>query len=170
MVNRTSQNAPASASKTIRSKPLAPHRSDAYRERAKAGGSTRCPECGAVYQEGRWRWLPKAKAAHEQRCPACQRIHDHQPAGYLSLSGAFLAEHERDVLALIARVEEAERKEHPLQRVMEVEKTPSGGMTVTTTDHHLARRLTEAMHASFQGSVEYHYGPDENFLRATWAR
>lgn len=167
---RGSQSVSSSSSKSIRSRPLAPHRTDAYHQRAKTGGPTRCPDCGAVYLEGCWLWSAKTKAAHEQRCPACQRIHDHQPAGYLSLAGSFLAEHEADILALIARVEEAERKEHPLQRVMEVAKAPSGGMTVTTTDHHLARRLTEAMHRSFQGCAEYHYGPEENLLRATWTR
>ena len=40
---------------------------DPYKLRRKLSEPTRCPACGAVYQEGRWQWmeLPPARA-HEE--------------------------------------------------------------------------------------------------------
>ncbi len=170
MANETTPTATPVRSRVVRKDPLTPRSTDSYRASSKAGGATRCPECGAVYQAGRWCWLPKANPVHEQRCPACQRLHDHQPAGYLRLTGSFLEEHESEFVALVHNIEVAERKEHPLQRIMAIERTRPGEMLITTTDHHLVRRLGEAIRSSFQGEIDFKYGPDENLVRAEWSR
>src|SRR5712691_74709 len=82
---------------------------DSYKSTRKLAESTRCPDCGAVYRDGRWTWQPAACAgAHEARCPACQRIHDRYPAGYVSLSGGFFNAHRDEVLRRIRGCEEAE--------------------------------------------------------------
>ena len=35
---------------------------DAYKSSAKLRSPTRCPDCGAVYHDGRWQWIEAAAA------------------------------------------------------------------------------------------------------------
>lgn len=142
---------------------------DAYKSRGKLHEPTICPECNAVFHQGRWQWLPAPVNAHQQTCPACHRIHDHYPAGFLTLEGAFFLAHRGEIMDLVHNQEKHERAEHPLKRIMEIdEKTDS--TLITTTDIHLARGMGEAIHDSFQGELEFHYNPGENLLRVNWSR
>lgn len=52
--------------------------------------------------------------------PACNRIHDNYPAGEVILSGSFLAKHKQEIIELARNTEQAERDEHPLQRIMSI--------------------------------------------------
>ena len=74
---------------------------DPYKVRRKLPEPALCPECGAIYQAGRWRWSkPKLRpeGAHEVICQACHRIRDQYPAGELTLSGHFLeGQPDRDI-------------------------------------------------------------------------
>lgn len=142
---------------------------DSYKTKGKLPEPTVCPECGAVFHNGRWQWLAKPQGAHETSCPACHRLRDQYPAGYVTLTGDFFAQHEQEILQLIQHREEQEKKEHPLQRIMAVEKTKVGAI-VTTTDIHLARDIGEALHHAFQGELEFHYHPGETLLRVNWNR
>ncbi len=142
---------------------------DSYKSKRKLPEPTRCPQCGAVYHEGRWRWLPAPAGAHEETCPACHRIHDHFPAGFVTLKGAFLADHRDDILHLSRNREEHEKAEHPLERIMAIEDV-DGAVLITTTDTHLARDIGEAVHAAYGGELEYRYNKEENLLRVTWTR
>ncbi|MDO8990547.1 MAG: BCAM0308 family protein [Sideroxyarcus sp.] len=140
---------------------------DSYQIKGKLPEPTLCTDCGAVYHAGHWQWLAKPSQAHLARCPACQRIHDHYPAGYITLSGDFFAAHEQEILQLISNLEAKEKKEHPLQRVIDIEKTAHGTL-VTTTDIHLARGIGEALLHAYRGKLEFHYNPDQILLRVTW--
>jgi NMD protein affecting ribosome stability and mRNA decay len=142
---------------------------DTYQSKGKPAEPARCPDCGAVFHDGRWQWMEAPAGAHETLCPACHRIRDSFPAGFLALSGDFLAVHEAEIRQLISHHEDREKAEHPLQRVMDIEETPDGLM-VTTTDMHLARGIGEALHHAYQGELEFHYNPDQNLLRVHWSR
>jgi len=142
---------------------------DTYKTKGKLAEPTVCPDCGAVFHTGRWQWLEKPKDAHQVSCPACHRVRDGFPAGYVSLSGEFLAAHEAEILQLIQHREAREKAEHPLQRIMDIEKTEHGAL-VTTTDIHLARGIGEALHHAYQGELEFHYNPEQNLLRVNWSR
>jgi NMD protein affecting ribosome stability and mRNA decay len=142
---------------------------DSYKAKGKLPDSTVCPECGAVFHAGRWQWLVKPKDAHQAICPACHRVHDGFPAGYVLLSGEFFAKHEQEILQLIRHREAQEKAEHPLQRIMDIEKTEHA-IEVTTTDIHLARGIGEALHHAYQGELELHYNSDQNRLRVSWCR
>jgi NMD protein affecting ribosome stability and mRNA decay len=142
---------------------------DTYQSKGKPPEPTRCPDCGAVFHGGRWQWMDAPAGAHETLCPACMRIRDRFPAGFLALSGDFLAANEAEIRQLISHHEDHEKAEHPLQRVMDIEETPDGLM-VTTTDMHLARGIGEALQHAYQGDLEYHYNPDQNLLRVSWSR
>jgi NMD protein affecting ribosome stability and mRNA decay len=142
---------------------------DLYRSRSKPAEPTACPDCGAIFDGGRWRRLPTPAHAHRQRCPACQRIHDRYPAGYVTLNGEFLAGHLEEVTHLMRHVESRESAEHPLQRIIDI-SPENGGLLVTTTDPHLARALGEAVHRAYRGKLEYHYNREQDLLRVHWAR
>lgn len=142
---------------------------DTYQRKGKPAEPARCPDCGAAFHGGRWQWMDAPAGAHEVVCPACQRIRDEFPAGFLSLSGDFLAAHEAEIRQLISNHEDKEKADHPLQRVMDIEDT-ADGLMVTTTDMHLARGIGEAIHHAYQGDLEFHYNPDQNLLRVSWSR
>ena len=142
---------------------------DSYKAGRKLREPTRCPDCGAVFQSGRWTWGAAPAAAHEERCPACHRIHDEFPAGFVTLKGEFLQQHRDEILRLMRNHEAKEKAEHPLQRIMAIVDSADGVM-VTTTDAHLARDLAQALQHAYKGELEFHYNKEDNLLRATWIR
>jgi hypothetical protein len=73
------------------------------------------------------------------------------------------------VTGLVKNTEAAEKKEHPLSRIMSMETTP-GGLIISTTDTHLPRRIGEALKHAYHGELELHYDQDEDFVRVTWTR
>lgn len=142
---------------------------DAYKAKGKLPEPTVCMECGAVFHAGRWQWSPPRANAHKETCPACHRIHDHYPAGFLTMEGEFFQSHRAEIMRLVRNYELYERTEHPLKRIMAVEEK-DGATLVTTTDIHLARGIGEALHRAYRGELEYHYNPEQNLLRVNWAR
>lgn len=140
---------------------------DAYKAKGKLAEPTVCLQCGVVFEQGRWRWGKARADARPAICPACHRIHDHFPAGFVMLSGAFFQAHHEEILNLVRNHEARERAEHPLQRIMAVEEEGDEAL-ITTTDIHLARDIGEALHRAYQGELEYHYNPSEDLLRVHW--
>lgn len=144
---------------------------DPYKLRAKIGGAPAvCGRCGAAFHHGRWQWLDHRPAgAEEETCPACRRIADDCPAGFLYIQGLFAEAHREEIRGLIRHVAETETADHPLDRIMAI-ATHDGGMTITTTDIHLARRLGEALRRAYRGDLSFHYQPGESLLRLRWIR
>jgi hypothetical protein len=130
---------------------------------------THCPHCQAVFHHDRWRWMAQPATAHEAMCPACQRIRDHHPAGFLTLSGRFLAEHQPEILNLARNEEATETAEYPLHRIMDIEAR-TDGILITTTDIHLPRRIGEALHHAYRGELEVHSVDEDQSLRVHWQR
>jgi len=64
--------------------------------------------------------------------------------------------------------EEAEKSEHPLNRIMGVKEDSGGGIIIETTDIHLPRRIGEAVRRAFHGELESHFEQDGYFVRVTW--
>lgn len=141
---------------------------DAYKIKGKLTEPTVCPACDAVFHNGRWQWTSAPANASRHNCPACQRIHDHYPAGFLTLEGDFFLSHHDEIMRLVHHIEKKEKSEHPLQRIMATEEK-NNAMVITTTDIHLARGIAEAIHNAYQGHLEFHYNPDENLLRVHWS-
>ena len=53
-----------------RDKLLHEHIHDTYKTSHKLSEPTVCPDCGAVFHEGRWQWItPAPKGAHQTSCP-----------------------------------------------------------------------------------------------------
>jgi hypothetical protein len=137
---------------------------DPYQLRHTLPEPTVCPRCGAVYHQGRWRWMRRPAPAHEDMCPACQRVRDQYPAGFLTLGGRFVQEHEEEILNLVHHEEQEENAEHPLHRVTQIEEGVDS-IVVTTTDLHLPRRIGEALHHAYQREIGFRYVGDCCILR-----
>lgn len=154
---------------TIKSHHIEQHRHDPYKASGKLAEPSACKECGAVFENGRWQWATSAPVgAHMLVCPACRRTEDNYPAGMMILSGDFVSDHSAEITRLARNTEAAERCEHPLQRIMELD-TSDERIVITTTDIHLPRRIGHALVAAYNGDLETHY-EDGYFVRMTWKR
>jgi len=142
---------------------------DPYKTRLKLPEPTVCPECGAVFHEGRWHWAPRPSPAHQERCQACHRIHDRYPAGELTIAGGFVAHHKDEIVQLARHQEAQEKAEHPLHRIIEIEER-DGDLLVLTTDIHLPRRIGEALRHAYHGALEFHYEEEAYVIRVRWTR
>lgn len=142
---------------------------DTYKARGKLPDPTGCPECGAIYRDGRWVWGSTPAGANEVPCPACQRIRDRYPGGYLALSGGFLIEHRAEIIALAHNVEARTKQQHPLKRLMGIEESEEA-IEITVTHPNLARAIGEAVHHAYQGELDFHYTEEDNVLRVRWNR
>lgn len=142
---------------------------DTYKSKRKLPEPTICPRCSAVYHKGRWQWGSRPAKAHEHVCPACHRMADNYPAGYVSLKGRFLAPRTAEIVHLARNVESRESSEHPMERIIDVEKREDG-ILITTTAPHLARGIGEALHHALGGSLSFHHVEESNVLRVSWSR
>ena len=160
---------PAGSPPVYRTKPLRPRLDESYKVREKYPEPTVCPECHAVFHAGHWQWSAVPASPHHELCPACHRIRDAAPAGYVRLEGPFVLPHSAELIARVRNVEEKEKAARPLNRVMAI-ATEDEGITITTTDSHLARDIGEAMRRAYKGALDIQYGPDKNLGRVTWRR
>ena len=142
---------------------------DPYKSKRKLPEPTACRGCGAVFQHGRWAWGERPVDAHETLCPACQRIEDKVPASFLTLSGQFLDQHRTEIMNLAHNVEQREKAEHPLKRIMAIEQQ-NDKTVVTLTDHHLARSIGEALRHAYEGELDFAYTDEDTMLRVSWSR
>lgn len=142
---------------------------DPYKFRSKINEPALCPDCGAVYQKGRWQWAEAPAGANSERCQACHRIKDGYPAGEITLGGSFLALHRDEILGLARNLEAEEKGEHPLNRIMDI-VDGDGETVIRTTDIHLPRRIGEAIAHAYEGDFEFTYDEEGYFIRVTWRR
>ncbi len=142
---------------------------DSYGLRGKLPDPTACSGCGAIYRDGRWCFGAPPADAHRTRCPACRRIEDDYPAGILRVSGDFAAAHAAEIQSLARHVEEREKQEHALKRIMSIE-TEGKDLLIKTTDAKLARGIGEALEHAYHGELHYRMTEAENVLRVEWKR
>lgn len=146
-----------------------------HAERAYMEAATRlleptvCPQCDALFMEGRWHWGPVPVSAHQAVCSACLRMQDHNPAGYVVLAGPYFHEHADEIIALLHDQAERKRLENPLMRLMEEERNDIA-MMITTTDIRLAHFLGALLHHHHGGHLEYHHNAAQGVLRVHWTR
>lgn len=150
-------------------RPLFERDADAYKAKGKLPEPTICPQCGAVYHVGRWQWGEVSASADREICPACHRINDNFPAGFVTLDGPFFKDHVQEIISLINNHEQHERAEHPLKRIVNIERQGEA-MLVTTTDTHLARGIGEAVRHAYQGDLKVDHVSGESSVRVHWHR
>ncbi|TVQ30318.1 MAG: ATPase [Geminicoccaceae bacterium] len=143
--------------------------SNTDRRHAKWAEGTTCAACGAAFVGGRWIWTEAPQTGPQTTCDACTRIEANTPAGELRLEGAFLADHQDEIMGLIRNEADAEGADHPLNRLMGVVEA-DGALVVTTTDIHLPRRIGHALERAYQGELALDYQAAEEIVRAVWHR
>jgi hypothetical protein len=143
--------------------------SDPYRARGKWPEPSTCPGCGAIFHHGHWQWGTAAADAAQHLCPACRRIRDRVPAGQLTLSGPFFAQHREEILHLVRNAETKAKAEHPLERIMDM-KDEADRTVVTFTDSHLTHGIGEALRHAYHGELDSRYTDEGDLLRVTWSR
>ncbi len=142
---------------------------DPYKRIQKLPEPSFCRQCGAIYHTGRWQWGPHPAGAHEVLCQACHRINDKYPAGVLTLTGSSVAAN-GDELTRIARHQEAsEKQDHPLNRIMTIERD-GDSLVINTTDIHLPGRIGKAIKRAFRGKLDEHFDEAGYFVRVNWHR
>lgn len=143
---------------------------DPYRNRHKPPEPSVCPDCKAVFRNGRWQWSESWPLdSHQIRCQACQRIRDNYPAGLITLKGGFVKGHREEIIALARNLEKEENANHVLHRIMGIEEGPAA-LVMKTTDIHLPRRIGDALRRAFKGELELRYEEEGCFLRVDWSR
>lgn len=142
---------------------------DAYQKQNKWPEPTLCPQCGALLTGGRWTWTNTPEPVNEAICPACRRIAERYPAGYVEMGGPFYATHQEEILNLVRNIEQQEKEEHPLERIMSITDDREGTL-ILTTGIHLARRLGEALSRAYQGEFSMQYADGEQRIRVQWRR
>jgi NMD protein affecting ribosome stability and mRNA decay len=142
-----------------------------YQSLEKYPNNTVCGDCGAVFLKGNWRWSAPDKR-HDvsmKRCPACRRIRDDYAGGVLTLSGSFVPAHREEILNRVRNVEGRAKREHPLQRIMDIVEK-DGEVEIRATSEHLVARLGKALKRDFDGELDLSFGKEEKFARAHWRR
>jgi len=142
---------------------------DAYQPRRKPGEAVRCRGCNAVYRRGRWTKGAAGGPARAALCPACRRTRERLPCGFVTLSGDFLGGHRDEIVALVKSCEARESSRHVLERIIKLAERP-GGLLVTTTGIHLARRIGDALQHAYKGRLRYRYNKADKLIRVSWSR
>lgn len=144
-------------------------RRDAYQERDKLPEPTVCTKCRASFVDGRWTWKPPPQNPHQTVCPACRRIADNYPAGFININGKFYTLHRDNIMNMIKNLENQEKKERPLERIIKI-AVEQNQTVVTTTGIHIARRIGEALSKAFKGNLSFHYADEDKSIRVNWER
>ncbi len=143
---------------------------DTYKLRGKLSEPTRCPQCRAVYHNGRWKWAAQSDAdTSEQLCTACHRTNDNYPAGELTLLGGFVKKHKDEIIGLAHNIETTEKSEHPMNRIIAV-RSQDDSLLITTTDVHLPRRIAKAIQEAYDGELDIHFDNEGYFVSIVWRR
>ncbi len=126
-----------------------------------------CRECGAVFNDGEWKWGSPSAVAIDIKCPACQRIDQDQPAGYLVLHGDFSPSQGQELRSLLLRRAMREGVRHPMERIINI-SGETDTMVVKTTGARLARGLGVTLATTYRGSLRMCYDDRQHQLRVEW--
>jgi len=107
------------------------------------------------------------KEGPEVLCSACRRINDKFPAGIVPFHGGFAPQQVNEIVHLARHQEEAEKSEHPLNRIISVDEEAEG-IVIYTPDIHLPRRIGEAAKRAFHGTLQEHFDKGGYFVRIDW--
>ena len=65
----------------------------------------------------------------ERPAQACHRTHDAYPVGSVIINGSFALVHKAEIVSLARHLEQQEKQEQPLHRIMGIEEKPDSVVT-----------------------------------------
>ena len=96
-------------------------------------------------------------------------MEDGNPAGIVTLQGAYLVAHENEILDAIKHVEAKSRLKNPLGRIMEISQEKDT-VTIATTEDKLAQKLGREIYKAHKGELHYRWSHDQELVRVNWTR
>jgi len=103
------------------------------------------------------------------RHPIGFRNPEYEQGGVINISGAFLLDHEEDVLNLIKHQGKLAVEKNPAHKVTKIDKA-NGGIVVETSDHNLAMKIGKALTSAYKGEHQYKFREGEKFVEINWRR
>jgi hypothetical protein len=103
-------------------------------------------------------------------CPACRQAAEGRFGGEVRISGAFFVKHRAEIAQLLKREAERASQDNPMAVILEWRQAESGRLVVRTTTEHLAKRLGQALHKAYRGTVHYEFSHENKFAHVTWMR
>ncbi|OGB90554.1 hypothetical protein A2625_03295 [candidate division WOR-1 bacterium RIFCSPHIGHO2_01_FULL_53_15] len=92
-----------------------------------------------------------------------------EQGGRLKLSGAFLLDHEEELVNLIKHEGRLAEQKNPLHKVSKIEKV-NGGIEAEVTDHNLAMHIGKALSHAYKGEHKYKFREGEKYVEVDWRR
>jgi len=92
-----------------------------------------------------------------------------EEGGIIKIYGAFLLDHEQDILNLVKHEGKLAEERNPAAKVAKIAKA-NGGFEVTTTDHNLALKIGKALSHAYKGEHTYKFLKEEKFVEVVWQR
>jgi hypothetical protein len=96
-------------------------------------------------------------------------MHDHNPAGVVTLSGEYLQRNVDAIMHDIRQIEAKFRQKNPLGRIMEIDNA-DGCLTVSTTEDRLAEKMGRELYKAHKGDLHYQWAHDQELVRVSWSR
>lgn len=103
------------------------------------------------------------------RDPVVSRNPKFERGGIVNISGAFLLDHEEDILNLVKHQGKLAAEKNAEHRVININKA-SGGIVVLVSDHNLAMKIGKALTHAYKGDHQYKFAQGEQFVEINWRR
>lgn len=97
------------------------------------------------------------------------RNRDTELGGVIKISGAFLLDHEEDILNLVKHEGKLSEERNASAKIVGIEKS-NGAILVKASDHNLAVRIGKALSHAYKGKHRYNFREGEKFAEVTWER
>jgi len=103
------------------------------------------------------------------RSPVADRNPSAESGGVIRISGAFLLDHEEDILNLVKHQGSLSEQKNPTAKVTTIEKS-DGTIVVTASDHNLVMKIGKALTHAYKGSHNYKFRDGDKFVEVDWKR
>jgi len=92
-----------------------------------------------------------------------------EQGGVIKISGAFLLDHEEEIINLVKHEGKLAEAKDPHYRVTKIEKA-DGGIVAETSNHHLAMHIGKALESAYKGKHTYRFRQGEKYVEVDWKR
>ena len=92
-----------------------------------------------------------------------------EAGGLVRVRGAFLKDHEDEIVNLIKHESRMAEQENPEYKVSEIAKV-DGGLDVATTSSSLAKHIGKSLSMAYKGEHKYTFSQDEKYIEVDWRR